>query len=339
MAPQDQSPRESSGGRRSRRTVGRSPGGSARNETPPPPRPAGDPHRRIRSHPTTSPRGRRSSGCSKPTPGSIRSPTAWSGRGSTALPTVSSSTSARTASSRITPRRSSRCGPRSATGSRRRCAPAARSMPTTCRRAGSTSRSTDFSFAPTRARVRQARHGRVPVPLVLRAVDARRSTTSHGSASAPATYRSRWSSANREWLDTKHREPTLKFFEEHRLSFVCVDVPPGFPSSLPPLTAATTDLAVVRFHGRNGDAWERGADTGDDRMSYDYRRGDLEPWAAPPGEARRGGASRSMCSSPPGRPSRPRATRGSSCACSPRSRVPNRHLRRRRRQSAAGTEP
>jgi uncharacterized protein YecE (DUF72 family) len=83
---------------------------------------------------------------------------------------------------------------------------------------------------------------------------------------------------NREWLDTKHRESTLKFFEEHRLAFVCVDVPPGFPSSLPPLTTATTDLAVVRFHGRNSDAWERGADTGDDRMSYDYRRGDLEPW-------------------------------------------------------------
>ena len=24
---------------------------------------------------------------------------------------------------------------------------------------------------------------------------------------------------------------------------------------------------------------ERGVDTGDDRMPYDYRRGDLEPWA------------------------------------------------------------
>ena len=84
---------------------------------------------------------------------------------------------------------------------------------------------------------------------------------------------------NRDWLDTEHRDSTMKFFEEHRLSYVCVDVPPGFPSSLPPLTVATTELAVVRFHGRNGDAWERGADTGDDRMSYDYRRGDLEPWA------------------------------------------------------------
>jgi uncharacterized protein YecE (DUF72 family) len=84
---------------------------------------------------------------------------------------------------------------------------------------------------------------------------------------------------NREWVDSKHRDATLQFFSEHRLSYVCVDVVPGFPSSLPPLAVATTELAVVRFHGRNGDVWERNVDTGDDRMSYDYRRGDLEPWA------------------------------------------------------------
>jgi uncharacterized protein YecE (DUF72 family) len=84
---------------------------------------------------------------------------------------------------------------------------------------------------------------------------------------------------NREWVDSKHRESTMQFLEEQRLAYVCVDVPPGFPSSLPPLAVATTnDLAVVRFHGRNSDAWERGADTGDDRMAYDYRRGDLEAW-------------------------------------------------------------
>jgi uncharacterized protein YecE (DUF72 family) len=83
---------------------------------------------------------------------------------------------------------------------------------------------------------------------------------------------------NREWVDTKHRDATMAFFEEHRLSYVSVDVPPGFPNSLPPLSVATTDLAVVRFHGRNGGAWERGADSGDDRMAYTYRPSDLEPW-------------------------------------------------------------
>jgi uncharacterized protein YecE (DUF72 family) len=85
---------------------------------------------------------------------------------------------------------------------------------------------------------------------------------------------------NREWVDGKQRATTLRYFEEQRLVFVCVDVPSGFPNSLPPLTVATTDLAIVRFHGRNGDAWERLADTGDDRFDYDYRRGDLEAWSA-----------------------------------------------------------
>jgi uncharacterized protein YecE (DUF72 family) len=70
----------------------------------------------------------------------------------------------------------------------------------------------------------------------------------------------------------------MAFLGEHRLSFVCVDAPSGFESSLPPLTVATTDAAFVRFNGRNADAWERGADAGDDRFPYDYRDGDLEPW-------------------------------------------------------------
>jgi uncharacterized protein YecE (DUF72 family) len=85
---------------------------------------------------------------------------------------------------------------------------------------------------------------------------------------------------NRDWVAGKQRDATMSFFEEHRLAYVSVDVPPGCPNSLPPLAVATTDLAVVRFHGRNGDAWERGADTGDDRMAYTYRPPDLEPWVA-----------------------------------------------------------
>ncbi len=83
---------------------------------------------------------------------------------------------------------------------------------------------------------------------------------------------------NRQWVDSRHREETLRFFEEHRLSYVCVDAPSGFESSLPPLAVVTASPAVVRFHGRDADAWERGADTGDDRFASSYRRSDLEPW-------------------------------------------------------------
>ncbi len=83
---------------------------------------------------------------------------------------------------------------------------------------------------------------------------------------------------HRDWVAGKQRDATLAFLTEHQLGFVCVDVPSGFDSSLPPLTVATTPTAFVRFHGRNADAWERGADTGDDRFPYDYRDADLEPW-------------------------------------------------------------
>lgn len=83
---------------------------------------------------------------------------------------------------------------------------------------------------------------------------------------------------HREWVDTRHRDETVRLLEQLHIAFVCVDAPPGLPTSLPPLALATTDLAIVRFHGRNADAWERGADSGDDRMAYDYRRADLEPW-------------------------------------------------------------
>lgn len=82
----------------------------------------------------------------------------------------------------------------------------------------------------------------------------------------------------REWVDTKHREETLAFLEAHRLTYVCVDAPQGTDTSVPPIAAATTDLAIVRLHGRNLEAWDRGVDDPVARMRYEYRRSDLEPW-------------------------------------------------------------
>jgi uncharacterized protein YecE (DUF72 family) len=83
---------------------------------------------------------------------------------------------------------------------------------------------------------------------------------------------------HREWVDTTHRADTLRFFEEQRLSFVAVDAPSGFDSSLPPLTAVTAPPAVVRFHGRNAGVWEHGVDSGDDRFPSEYRRSELDAW-------------------------------------------------------------
>lgn len=82
----------------------------------------------------------------------------------------------------------------------------------------------------------------------------------------------------REWLDTKHRDETLAFLEEHGIVYVCVDAPQGVETSVPPLAAATSDLAIVRFHGRDLAAWERSVDDPLARLAYEYRRADLEPW-------------------------------------------------------------
>ena len=85
---------------------------------------------------------------------------------------------------------------------------------------------------------------------------------------------------NREWLASGQRDKTMAFLEEHRLAYVCVDEPQGFPSSVPAVTAVTSDIAVVHFHGRNADTWEREDLADSERYAYAYRRADLEPWAA-----------------------------------------------------------
>jgi uncharacterized protein YecE (DUF72 family) len=97
---------------------------------------------------------------------------------------------------------------------------------------------------------------------------------------------------HRDWVAGKQRDATLEFLREHQLSYVCVDEPSGFDSSLPPLSVVTTDTAYVRFHGRNSGAWERGADAGDDRFAYDYKDADLEPWV--PRLEKLAGAARSV---------------------------------------------
>jgi len=46
---------------------------------------------------------------------------------------------------------------------------------------------------------------------------------------------------------------------------------------VPPLLAATTDLAMVRFHGHNDDEWESGSVQR--RFRYLYSDSELEQWA------------------------------------------------------------
>jgi uncharacterized protein YecE (DUF72 family) len=84
---------------------------------------------------------------------------------------------------------------------------------------------------------------------------------------------------HKTWLEERNAEETLSFLEEHDLPFVCVDMPQGFDSSLPPVAAATVkDLSMVRFHGRNTDAWNAKSETASTRFRYEYSQVELLEW-------------------------------------------------------------
>jgi uncharacterized protein YecE (DUF72 family) len=72
------------------------------------------------------------------------------------------------------------------------------------------------------------------------------------------------------WMDDDHAATTLSFLEERGFAYVCVDEPQGFRSSVPPVAAATADVAVVRFHGRNAKTWAEKGLTAAERFRYDY---------------------------------------------------------------------
>src|SRR5712691_7282360 len=81
------------------------------------------------------------------------------------------------------------------------------------------------------------------------------------------------------WLSERNRAETLGFLEERRLPYVCVDMPQGFDSSLPPVAAVTAeDLSMVRFHGRNTAAWKTKSETASERFRYDYTKDELQEW-------------------------------------------------------------
>jgi uncharacterized protein YecE (DUF72 family) len=81
---------------------------------------------------------------------------------------------------------------------------------------------------------------------------------------------------NKTWMSPDNQAETLEFLEGHGIAYVCVDMPQGFVSSIPPVTAVTSDLAVVRFHGRNADGWESGDIY--KRFGYLYSTDELKEW-------------------------------------------------------------
>lgn len=82
------------------------------------------------------------------------------------------------------------------------------------------------------------------------------------------------------WMrDDENQERTLSFLSENDLPYVCVDMPQGFRSSIPPVGATTSSLALVRFHGRNTETWDRKGQEARERFRYDYSTDELAEWS------------------------------------------------------------
>jgi uncharacterized protein YecE (DUF72 family) len=81
---------------------------------------------------------------------------------------------------------------------------------------------------------------------------------------------------NHTWMTEENQQETLEFLSSHDMPYVCVDMPQGYPSSIPPVIAATSDLAVVRFHGHSK-AWT--SRDIHERFGYLYSEEELAEWA------------------------------------------------------------
>ena len=78
------------------------------------------------------------------------------------------------------------------------------------------------------------------------------------------------------WFAGDNATETLNFLRKHDLPFVCVDMPQGHRSSIPPVLEATSDLAVVRFHGHS-EKWSSRDIY--EKFGYLYSERELADWA------------------------------------------------------------
>jgi uncharacterized protein YecE (DUF72 family) len=82
---------------------------------------------------------------------------------------------------------------------------------------------------------------------------------------------------NRTWMTPGNQKETLEFLSAHQLPYVCVDMPQGYPSSIPPVLAATAPgLAVVRLHGHSKKWASKDIH---ERFGYRYTEDELHAWA------------------------------------------------------------
>lgn len=78
---------------------------------------------------------------------------------------------------------------------------------------------------------------------------------------------------NARWLAM---EDTFAFLQANDLGFCCVDEP-KLKGLIPPIARATSQVAYVRFHGRNAQKWWQ-HDQAWERYDYTYDREELTEW-------------------------------------------------------------
>jgi uncharacterized protein YecE (DUF72 family) len=85
------------------------------------------------------------------------------------------------------------------------------------------------------------------------------------------------------WMkDEPSIERTIALLAELGLTYVVVDEPQGFKTSVPPVLAATSPtLAMIRFHGHNTETWEKPGISAAERFRYLYSEEELDKWVEP----------------------------------------------------------
>lgn len=80
------------------------------------------------------------------------------------------------------------------------------------------------------------------------------------------------------WMKEERRQRVLDFLKGRGYSYVVVDEPQGFASSVPPIVATTASLAMIRFHGHNRENWEKKGITPAEKFRYLYQPAELKSW-------------------------------------------------------------
>jgi uncharacterized protein YecE (DUF72 family) len=81
------------------------------------------------------------------------------------------------------------------------------------------------------------------------------------------------------WMNGSRRERVVEFLKDHHYTYVVVDEPQGFTSSVPPVVVTTAPLGMVRFHGHNAENWEKKGISTAEKFRYLYQPAELKAWA------------------------------------------------------------